>query len=446
MGLATFAALGAGEQPPNPQDTQMEAIRGYRNCCMQALVLSHYTKPGPYTIETLIMYMEGEFLMSKDDQAHLYLLIGNIVRLSLRMGLHRDATKIGGNITPFQAEIRRRIWHHLGQIDLLGSFHIGLPGTIEAIESDTLLPRNLRDEDWNDEMTELPPSRPESELTTTSYLICKSRLTNACGKIAALANRLTLPPYDEVMRMDGILREAFESVPSFFQMRTEFPLFESPEIIIKQFSLALVYQKSRCMLHRKYIIAEGENMEYTYSRETALDASMELLKYQHMSYEAVLPGGPFARDRWVLSTLTMHDFLLASMIISINVTQAISTNSRNGMGSNNQTHHKMVKSVEKSYRIFLDMSATSVEAKKASVLLKAMLDKINKAFGQPLVSEEGPVDSDKTFNGHGDVTTVSKLSLNGTSLNAFGSSVFPSLLNWMLIPYRPTIRPRATKL
>jgi hypothetical protein len=425
MGLATFAALGAGEQPPDPRDSQMEAIRGYRNCCMQALVLSHYTKPGPYTLETLIMYMEGEFLMSKGNQAHLYLLVGNIVRLSLQMGLHRDATKIGGNITPFQAEIRRRIWYHLGQVDLLGSFHIGLPGTIEAIESDTLLPRNLRDEDWNDEMTELPPSRPESELTTTSYLICKSRLTNACGKIAALANRLTLPPHDEVMRLDGILREAFDRVPSFFQMPSEFPMFESPEIIIKQFSLALVYQKSRCMLHRKYIVTEGDNMDYTYSRETALDASMELLKYQHMSYEAVLPGGPFARDRYVLSTLTMHDFLLASMIVSINITQATSTNSRNGIGSSNQRHQKMVEALEKSYNIFLDMSATSVEAKKASVLLRAMLNKTKKALSQTLVSKEIPIATSKSLSGHGDVTMVSSLSLNGTSFNSFDSFILP---------------------
>jgi hypothetical protein len=271
-------------------------------------------------------------------------------------------------------------------------------------------------------------------------------LTNACGKIAALANRLTLPPHDEVMRLDGILREAFDRVPSFFQMPSEFPMFESPEIIIKRFSLALVYQKSRCMLHRKYIVIEGENMDYTYSRETALDASMELLKYQHMSYEAVLPGGPFARDRYVLSTLTMHDFLLAAMIVSINITQTTSTTSRNIINPSNREHQKMVEALEKSYNIFLDMSATSVEAKKAAVLLRAMLNKTNKALGQTLVSKEIPVAAPQNLNGHGDFTTVSSLSLNGTLLNSIDSLMLPPSLSRMLILYRPIITRRASKI
>jgi len=444
MTLATFAALGAIGRPPNPLDAQMQAIRGYRNCCMQALVLSHYTKPGPYTLETMALYMEGEFLISKDDQAHLYLLIGNIVRLALRMGLHRDATKIGGNITPFQAEVRRRIWAHLGQIDLLGSFHIGLPGMVPAIESDTLLPRNYRDEDWNDEMIEVPPSRPESELTGSSYLICKSRLTRACASIAALANRLTPPPYDEVMRIDGILREAFDSIPSFFQMPSEFPMFDPPEIIIKQFSLALVYQKSRCMLHRKYVVNEGGNTEYTYSKETALDASMELLKYQHMSYEATLPGGPFAQDRWILSTLTMHDFLLASMIISLTITQTISTNSQNGVDSSNKTLYKMVEAVEKSYNIFLDLGFNSVEAKKASGLLKIMVNKTNKALGRPLISKEIPVAASKNLNSNGGATAISNLSLDGTLIYPCHLLILPPSLSRALILSRRATTPCAT--
>lgn len=340
-------------------------------------------------------------------------MVGNIVRLSLRMGLHRDITRVGGNVTPFQSEIRRRIWHHLSQIDLLSSFHIGLPGSIEAIESDTLLPRNLRDEDWNAEMTELPPSRPESELTPTSYLICKSRLCHACGIIANFANRLTLPPYEEVMKMDVILNEAYDKVPSFFQMPAEFSIFESPEMIIKQFSLALVYQKSRCMLHRKYIMTEGESMEYNYSKETALDASMQLLRCQHMSYEAALPGGPLARDRWVLSTLTMHDFLLASMIVSITIIQSVDRDSKIGTETSYKDYQSMVEALEKSYNIFMESSSIWADAKKASVLLKAMLNKANKSLGQLPVPEDMKVHDNKTIYEGGKTGTFSRLSLNG---------------------------------
>ncbi|TVY81346.1 Equisetin cluster transcription factor eqxF, partial [Lachnellula suecica] len=419
MALAAFASLGAGGSLPDIRNTPMEVISTYKNCCMQALILSHYTKPGPFTIETLIMYMEVEFLATSKDQTHLYLLVGNVVRLSLRMGLHRDASKVGGNITPFQAEMRRRVWHHISQIDLLASFHIGLPGMVEDIESDTLYPRNLRDEDFGEDSTELPPSRPDSELTRSSYMICKSRLCHVCGKIASLANRLTTPPYDEVMRMDGLLHEAYANVPSFFKIPAEFSIVESPELMIKQFSLALVYQKSRCMLHRKFFMKESENKAYIYSKEAALDASMELLRYQCMSYEATLPSGPLFRDRWVLSTLIIHDFLLASMIISIDIIQAVELSSRNGANTGYRADLKKVKALEKSYNVFMEMRKSSPDAKKASTLLKVMLNKVSRALRGPPVSNDTFYSGSVNLDGKREASIFSGLALDGPTSNNF---------------------------
>lgn len=98
--------------------------------------------------------------MSRDDQVHSYLLSGVAMRLALRIGLHRDPSKMGTHFTPFEAESRRRMWCHINQLDLLASFHIGLPGTTQTIESDTLPPRNLLDEDFDEDCAELPPISP----------------------------------------------------------------------------------------------------------------------------------------------------------------------------------------------------------------------------------------------------------------------------------------------
>lgn len=387
----------------------MKLIGSYRNNCMQALVLSQYTKPGPYTIETLIFYMEGEFIISNDDQVHLYLLIGNIIRLSLRMGLHRDATKVGGSITPFQAEMRRRVWHHIGQIDLLGSFQIGLPGMFEAIDSDTLYPRNLREEDFEENSTEIPPSRPDSELTPTSYLVCKSRLTNACAKISKLANALTPPSYDEVMKMDKFLLDAYLTIPPFFQISSEFTMFQSPDMIIKQFSMALVFQKSRCMLHRKFVLKEDKTDQYSYSKKSALDASMELLRCQAMSYDATLDGGPLAQNRWIMSTLAVHDFLLASMIVSLNIVQTAKEKSEKS-NDHSEVEGRMVEALERSYHIFIASKDTAAEANKASALLRAMLNKVYRAFGRPLIAVREHIPRP---NASGNLGSIGKLSLNG---------------------------------
>ena len=359
----------------------MEMIRTYRGCCAQCLVLSDYVKPGPYTVETLLIYMEGEFILSKDDQGLCYVLVGNAVRLALRMGLHRDPTKVGGKITIFQGEFRRRVWHLLVQIDLLVSFHIGLPGMVQAIESDTFYPRNLRDEDLNEDLTELPPSRPESERTPMSYTICKGRICHVFGKIATQANLLLLPSYEEVMKVDQQLLDAGAQVPQFLRMKSlELSITDSPELIIQRFSIALLYQKCRCVLHRKYLTKEKDCPTFSYSRRVGLEAAMELLSYQASIHQAALPGGPLSKDRWFLSSLSMHDFLLAAMIVYYCAAQVSQGNPHNYCSPSEEfqnLHQDMVTALQKSHAVWADTKTMSTDSKKAFKAVGVMLKNLS---------------------------------------------------------------------
>ncbi|CAG8952961.1 hypothetical protein HYFRA_00007677 [Hymenoscyphus fraxineus] len=321
--ISSLVVIGGKEVHPDTRGTPHEMLRFYRRYCTQALITSNYTKPSKYTIETMIIFAEAEFLLSKDDEVYLYLFVGNIVRLCLRMGLHRDASKIDGTLTPYQSEIRRRLWHHVSQLDMLSCFHIGLPGMVDSIDSDTLLPRNLRDEDFGEDTIELPPSRSPSELTPISYLIAKSILCQEAGKITTMANRLTRVPYEDILKLDKSLHHAFDQIPIFYRLsRTGISITDSANVIVKQFSMFLVYHKCRCMLHRNYLAYGEDTPEYTFSKKEALDASMELLSGQAMTYEAATPGGPLANDRWFLSTLSTHDFLLAALLICVEVMKA----------------------------------------------------------------------------------------------------------------------------
>jgi len=376
MIIATCAALGAGEETPQNDGSPTEMIRTYRECCVQCLVLSNYTKPGPYTLETLFIYMESEFLLNKDDQVQSFLLVGNATRLALRMGLHRDSTKVGGNITPFQGEMRRRLWHHLLQIDLLSSFHIGLPGMIPTVESDTLLPSNLRDEEFGEDSAELPPSRPDSEITPASYMICKSRLCQEAGKIVALANRLSLPEYVEIMRLDSLLETAYQKVPPAFRLDSAgSSITDSPSVTIKRFSIAMLYQKGRCMLHRKHLMRAEKNPDFGFSKRAGLDAAMEILRYQSMIHEAALPGGLLSRDRWFLSSLSMHDFLLAAMIVYLHLFRGGRKTHTNSQLTKEQKER--IIALEKSRAIWNETWSNSAESKKASVVLSIMLNKVH---------------------------------------------------------------------
>jgi hypothetical protein len=419
MTLAAFSTIHAGDASLDTVESPRELMSSYQSCCIQCLILSNYTKPGLHTIQALCIYLEGEFLIGTAEEVQSYLLVGNIVRLALRMGLHRDPTKVGGNISPFQSEMRRRIWHHLIQIDLLASFHIGLPGTVPAIDSDTLSPRNLRDEDFGDNTTDLPPSRPESEITPMSYALCKSRLCRVAGKIVTQANLLSLPAYDEVMKLDVHLRQAYDMVPPFFQTNSsELSLFEAPSTTIKRFNISMLFQKSRCMLHRKFMMSGKDHPEFTYSKTVAIDASMQLLHCQAMIHEAVIPGGPLAQDRWFLSSITLHDFLLAAMIVYMSILQSY----REGRGdfqtdTASEKRRRMIKALKKSHAIWNASWLVPNESKRAAAVLAGMLKKVNNEH-----------DSVQGFSGAPDTgemsraIAVSDLSLNGMCRRLYSSA------------------------
>jgi hypothetical protein len=189
--------------------------------------------------------MECEFLLSRVDQQNCYLIVGVAVRLAMKMGLHRDPDHAKGKISLYRGEIRRRIWHLLVQIDVLTSFHNGLPSMIQAVKSDTRVPLNLRDEDFDEKSTELPPSRPETESTGMSYILAKGRLTRVFGKIIQQADLLDFPNHAEVIALDRELRQAFSSAPSFLQhVPLDHSITDSVETITWRVSLAVLFHTS----------------------------------------------------------------------------------------------------------------------------------------------------------------------------------------------------------
>lgn len=425
MCLATIAALGSGEDNTDTRGTPTEMIRTYRGCSTQCLVLSNYSQPGAYTLEALLAYIEGEFVLSKDDMGMPYLLIGIAVRLALRMGLHRDPSKLGGNLTPFQGEMRRRLWHILVQVDLLCSFLLGLPVTIQAIESDTAYPRNLKDEDFGENSTELPPSRPETESTPVSYTICKSRICEVFGKVGVLANRMSLPSYDEVMALDRVLQEAEAGVPEFIRLKPlELSITDPAAIIIQRYSIALLLHKCRCMLHRKYIATEP------YSKKVAVEAAMELLSYQFSINQAALPGGPLAQNRWFLSSLSVHDFLLAGMIVYSSLTQLAKGSPSEHSCSLDEllpSRDEMVAALRKSHAVWIDTQAMSVHAEKGSKILGAMMKNANFSTGSDVGSTSTPVGGIETASAALDGPySISELSLNGEHVHNYHAMISSS--------------------
>ncbi|KAI1418136.1 fungal-specific transcription factor domain-containing protein [Hypoxylon sp. FL1857] len=90
-------------------------------------------------------------------------LISLAVRISRAMGLHRDGSLF--NLSPFETELRRRLWWHLCLLDWRAAEDAGLEVAITPSTFDTKMPLNINDDDMEKTSFGLCASHGYTEMT-----------------------------------------------------------------------------------------------------------------------------------------------------------------------------------------------------------------------------------------------------------------------------------------
>lgn len=381
----------------NPARTSMVLARidFYREKLVQCLVLANYFKCPPYTIETFLQYFITEYFRSQDSQFGTWMVVGMTVRMAFRMGYHRDPSRFS-NIPPFKAEMRRRIWAMVVQLDLMSSSQIGLPRMIQPSMHDVMEPRNLTDEDLSEDMTELPPSRPDTEATVMLYALIRTRVLTVFARIMDLTNLAKQPAYRDIMELDSALRTVFDDIPpSYKAIRIkDFQASDSDDGERRnRLYLGLNFLKAEMMLHRPYLLLGRTDPRYEYSRLACLDAALEILAFQKVLDRDSRPGGKLWSAKWRLwsvswrlSSLVAHDFLLATTVLCLDLdTDLISpmpvsekdTTNRIRFKSGQPTRAEIIDALTSSYAIWIRACEKSREAQKVVAAVSLVLGKAN---------------------------------------------------------------------
>lgn len=358
-----------------------DRIRQYRSCAGWALIWGKYTQPSAATLPAFLLYVEAHFLFNRAAQMNCYVLSGVCLRLMLKMGLHRDPSKLA-SISPFEGEMRRRMWNMAVQIESLVAFHMGLPSMLQGIETDTTVPRNLQDDDFDEDSTFLPPGRPATDHTHMTYPIYKTKILRVFAQIAQQAHALTPPSYAEVLKLDNLLQETWKSLPGFMAVRPlEECVGDAPTLIIQRFGLAAIYNKCRCVLHRRYLAEPVPNREHDYSRKQCLDGALTLLNYQNIIWKACKPGNVLSQNGWFVSSLAIHDFLLAAVVVYLVIQDEHYSDVECGYIWMNQqgatpTKDELKDMIKRSHAIWSDIATEREELRKTADTLATILAKI----------------------------------------------------------------------
>lgn len=376
----------------------------YRQLTIQCLLASNYANPTKYTIETLMLHSEAEWMESQDAIIEISLVLGMTIRLAMRMGLHRDS-KSHPELSPFQGEMRRRIWATLHSVDIIYSFQISLPCNINPSDCDCTLPRNLKDTDFDEKAKDLPASRSDADITAISYPLAKYRLLLVVGRIMTMMDSTKVPSREDVDLMENSLHNARQLVPHHLQINNSSmePGTAPLGLFQQRISLDRIYQLANCILYRKFLSKSPQDPRLAHYNRVCVDAAMALLHHQKMLYVhcASTYPQPFLH-RYILS-ITMHDFFVAGMTVALKLHYELESEdaARREFVVNPealQWQSQMISALETAsdfWKIFRDQS---VEAAKAYGIFTYIVTRakkvLNSAEQGPMIENNNPSDED----------------------------------------------------
>lgn len=109
------------------------------------------------------------------DPRSLFCLLGMAIRIAQRIGLHRDGAQFG--LSPFEVEMRRRLWWQLAAFDKRLGEISGSSSTALTMGADTKLPLNINDADLHVDAKE--PPAPHTGPTEMLFALTRAELTKA---------------------------------------------------------------------------------------------------------------------------------------------------------------------------------------------------------------------------------------------------------------------------
>lgn len=274
-------------------------ITQYRFALEQALAKANFLADPDLTVcQAFLLFLV--IVRRHDDTRFAWTLTGLIIRISQAMGLHRDGTNFP-SLTPFEIEMRRRLFWAICVLDLRSAEDQGTDLTIVDRTFDTQLPSNINDADMSPESKELPMSREGHTDTTFSlirYEICAlaRRLHVAASAMPSICPRDAAQTLEE---RETLLRDVHRRIEDKYLKNS------SSEYSAKYWVAAnvarLIVAKMTLLIYQPVLFPGpgNENLSRD-SRHRLLTAAIEVFEYNHL-----LNTDPRTKQwRWLFQTYT----------------------------------------------------------------------------------------------------------------------------------------------
>jgi hypothetical protein len=168
------------------------------------------------TLQVEILLLQAQRMIIPRPQDS-WTQLGCIVRMAMTMGMHRDPSEFEPALTVFWAEMRRRLWFTIVDMDLHTSLACNLPCLVREGDYTCRPPLNLFDSELFVDMQELPPARPIDEFTDNQMQVYAAMTLPVRMKVCHLLNRIdSIRDFQEILEVGSKLDRYLEDINYLF--------------------------------------------------------------------------------------------------------------------------------------------------------------------------------------------------------------------------------------
>ena len=204
---------------------------------------------------------------------------GTLVRMAMTMGLHRDPKHLG-TMSIFRAEMRRRLWATILELNLQCAFEAGGQPLLYQNDYDTELPANLDDEQLADDNDgEVAVGQPDEVPTQCSVQLALLKSLPLRVQLIRLVNDFrSTQPYEEILRINSELTKACRAVSHRLTSLQSKRNDAARKISYFHVSVAEVFMyRFFHALHQRAITKSFNDHRFYFSRRMCLDSALKLM-------------------------------------------------------------------------------------------------------------------------------------------------------------------------
>jgi hypothetical protein len=253
------------------------------------------TVPDIVLVQAFVIFL---FLVRRHDSPRfVWMITGLVIRMAQALGLQRDGSHFD-HLTPYEVEIRRRVWWAVCVLDVRASEDQGTELTITNGSFDTKIPLNINDVDIAPQMKQTPPER--QGVTDSTFAVVTYELCDVARRLMAAA----------VGDQSRLLNEFYERLDrSYLQYAAD---SENIAYWVAVICTRLVTAKMTLLINLPVLFSPPSEQLSDEIRTKLLICALEVAEYNH----SLNAEEACRKWRWIFQTYT-HWYAIVYLLIEI---------------------------------------------------------------------------------------------------------------------------------